>query len=114
MPSDESVLIAAARQGDPQAMGTLMERHLPGLRAFVRLRLGRMLRARESDSDVVQSVCREVLGRMEDFQHGGDAGFKRWLYRTALRKISNRQEHWQAACRDAGRETPAEESALLG
>ena len=49
--------------------------------------MGPQLRAKESASDLVQSVCREVLGRLDRFQHGGEAGFRHWLYATALRKV---------------------------
>ena len=42
-------------------MQRLLEEHLPRLRAFIRLRTNQAIRARESCSDLVQSVCREVL-----------------------------------------------------
>ncbi|MFO0983416.1 MAG: hypothetical protein U1E76_17065 [Planctomycetota bacterium] len=82
----------------------LLVRHLPGLRAFVRLRAGKVIRARESSCDLVQSVCREILQRAGQFQHGDEAGFRQWLYTTALRKIANRAEYYRAARRDAARE----------
>lgn len=85
-------------------VGRLLEEHLPGLRAFVRLRSGPMLRRLEASTDLVQSVCREVLENADRFQHGGDAGFRRWLYRTALRKIADRYAFYRAQKRDVGRE----------
>jgi len=83
---------------------TLLERYLPGLRAFVRLNSGKLVRSKESCSDLVQSACREVLQHAGDFAYGGEAGFKQWLYRTAMRKIAHRVEHWHADMRDARRE----------
>lgn len=100
-------LLVAARRGDEPAVRTLLERYLPGLRAFVRLNSGRLLRSKESCSDLVQSACREVLQHADDFVYGGEAGFKQWLYRTALRKIVHRADHWQAAKREVGRENAA-------
>jgi RNA polymerase sigma-70 factor (ECF subfamily) len=87
-------------------MQTLLEMHLDGLRAFVRLRTGPELRQRESSSDLVQSVCREILEQAHRFQHPSESAFRRWLYTTALRKISDRAEHWRAQKRDGGREQP--------
>lgn len=84
---------------------SLLVEHLPGLRAFIRLRAGASIRAREAESDVVQSVCREVLQRGETFQHGGEAGFRHWLYTTALRRIVNKHEFHTAAKRDVRRDT---------
>lgn len=101
---DSSTLADLAAAGDPAALAELIERHLPGLRAFVRLRAGPVVRAREGESDIVQSACREVLQHADRFQHRGEAGFKRWLYTTALRKILNKDEFHRAERRDVGRE----------
>lgn len=45
-----------------------------------------------------------MLVHADDFAYGGEAGFKMWLYRTAMRKIAHRHEHWQAQKRAVGRE----------
>ena len=106
-PAGESAdLVTRIRAGDGAAREALLVRHLPALRAYVRLRCGPALRARESASDIVQSACRDVLGDLERFRYGGEAGFKAWLYATALRKIADRAEYWGAQRRDAGREVP--------
>ncbi|MCA8975247.1 MAG: hypothetical protein KDC98_11025, partial [Planctomycetes bacterium] len=62
--SDHRDLVDSASHGDPQAVEELLVRHLPRLRAFVRLRSPFALRARESCSDLVQSVCREVIAKI--------------------------------------------------
>lgn len=97
-------------------VGQLLEEHLPGLRAFVRLRSGGMLRELETSTDLVQSVCREVLENAGRFQHGGGDGFRRWLYRTAIRKIADRYSFYQAAKRDVRREARSapDDATLLG
>ncbi len=104
--SESASLIDRVRAGERTAMEALLDRHLPALRAFIRLRVGPMLRAKESVSDLVQSVCREVLGDLDRFQYGTEAGFKAWLYSAALRKVADRADHWQAGRRDAAREVP--------
>jgi RNA polymerase sigma-70 factor (ECF subfamily) len=104
--SDIEKLAAQAAQGDRVAVDALLGRYLPELRAFVRLRAGAVVRARESSSDIVQSVCREVLQHIDRFQFPSEPAFKQWLYTTALRKILNRQEYYLAQKRDALREGP--------
>lgn len=106
---DAHSLLEQAESGDVAALDSLLVHYLPGLRAFVRLRTGPMIRARESSSDLVQSVCREVLQKKGRLKHGGEQGFKRWLYKTALRKIADRQDYYQAAKRDVRREAPRED-----
>ncbi len=108
MSADTLPLVERIRAGDRAALEQLLQRELPGLRAYVRLRAGPALRARESASDLVQSTCREVLGKLEVFQHGGEAGFRDWLYAAALRKIAHRAEHWGAQKRDVRRELALE------
>ena len=103
-PQDTLELAQRAAQGDAQAVERLLERHLPELRAFVRLRAGAALRERESTSDLVQSTCREVLGRIERFQFPDGDAFRRWLFTTAQRKIADRADHYAAQKRDARRE----------
>jgi RNA polymerase sigma-70 factor (ECF subfamily) len=104
MRDDTERLVQEASQGDIRAVDSLLVRYLPGLRAFVRLRAGPLLITKESSADLVQSVCRDVLENMGRFRYEGETGFKRWLYKTALRKIADRYEYYRAQKRNAGRE----------
>ena len=95
--------------GDPPPdVAELLRQHLPGLRGFLRLRAGRLVLDRESCSDLAQSVCRDVLENAERMRFGGEGGFRKWLYTTALRKIADRYEYYLAAKRAAGREARVE------
>lgn len=101
--------------GDRDALEELFRRHLPGLRAYVRLRGDRGLRALEESSDIVQSTCRELLAKLERFQYPDEDGFRRWLFVTAARKIKNRYGYYLAERRDVGREVAAaSDEALFG
>ncbi len=82
----------------------LLVEHLPGLRAYVRLRSGPLVRGRESSSDLVQSVCAELLTERSRFEFRGADPFRRWLYRTAEHKIVDRARHWNTDKRDVARE----------
>jgi RNA polymerase sigma-70 factor (ECF subfamily) len=106
MNDDVGQLAERAAAGDRAALDRLLELYLPELRAFVRLRAGAVVRARESSSDIVQSVCREVIQHADRFQFPSEPAFKQWLYTTALRKIVNRKDFYLAQKRDAQREIP--------
>ncbi|MBL9076196.1 MAG: sigma-70 family RNA polymerase sigma factor [Planctomycetes bacterium] len=104
MADDLNQLLQAASRHDAAAVATLLQQHLPALRAFVRLKAGPSLLARESCSDLAQSVCRDVLENADRFRFGGEAEFRKWLFTTAMRKIADRAEHWRAGKRDPRRE----------
>jgi len=101
---DGDELTRAAASGDRAALEELLTRALPDLRAFVRLRAGRVVRRFDQDSDIVQSVCREILTGADRFAHAGEDAFRRWLFTTVLRKLSARRDHAEAAKRDMVRE----------
>ncbi len=96
----------------PESVEQLLAEHLPGLRAYVRLKAGPLVRAREGESDIVQSTCRQVLEHKHAFQHGGEGHFRRWLYTTALRKILDKHDFHTAARRDTRRNVNAESELL--
>jgi RNA polymerase sigma factor (sigma-70 family) len=91
----------------------LLAEHLPGLRAYVRLKAGPLVRSRERESDIVQSTCRQVLEQQARFRHGGPGHFRRWLYTTALRRILDKQDFHTAARRDARRDVGGLDAELL-
>ena len=103
-PHNSQDLVTRASTGDRPAIEALLAQHLSGLRAYVRLQAGPAVRARESCSDLVQSVCREVLGDLDGFEYRGEAAFKAWLYKAALHKVIDRNRHWHQPKRDVGRE----------
>jgi RNA polymerase sigma-70 factor (ECF subfamily) len=54
----------------------------------------------------VQSVAREALGELADFQWRGEAAFKHWLYTRAQHKLQDRIKFVHAQKRDPAREVP--------
>ena len=95
---------AAARQRD--AVEQLLVHHLPGLQAWLRLRMGALLRARETPEDLMQSVAREVLDDLEGFEWRGEAAFRHWLYVKAQRKLIDRARFVAAERRRPDKEQP--------
>lgn len=96
-------LVERATHGDHRSIDALLERHLPGLRRYVGHRAGREVLERESGSDVVQSVCRELFEGLRDerFEYRGEREFKRWLYAAAVFKLQVRRRHWRTLKRGA-------------
>ena len=101
-------LVAAAQEGDSEAMEQLLVRHLGGLRAFVRAKSGEVLRQKESCSDLVQTVCREVLDGIGGYQWRGEGSFRHWLFTVALNKIRGRADYYAAERRNPAREVGGE------
>lgn len=103
---DERELFEDASRGDLTAVEELLGRHLPGLVAFVRGRWDGLPADRESASDLVQSVCRDVLERLDEerLEYRGEAEFRAWLHEAALFKIKDRHKFWRAERRDARRD----------
>ena len=121
MAETSEALVHQASRGDDDALAQLLARHLPALHAFVRLRAGEAVLAKESCSDVVQSVCREVLRDLGAFEYRGEAAFRSWLFERALHKVIDRNRFYRMGKRDIGREVAppsrmsrAEAGALLG
>jgi RNA polymerase sigma-70 factor, ECF subfamily len=102
-------LLTAAAEGRREALDLLLERHLPGLKAFVRRRASARIRARERDSDIVQSVCRELVEGMDGFRYEGEAAFRNWLYTAAKRKLADRDAHWRTQKRNIEREVSGDD-----
>ena len=104
MQDDSSILALAASQGDAPSIASLYERHLPAFRAYIRLRMGSVLRRKVSESDIVQSVFQDVVSDLGVFQWKGEAAFKHFLYEKGRRKIIDHVRHFQAKRRDVDRE----------
>ncbi|MCP3917245.1 MAG: sigma-70 family RNA polymerase sigma factor [bacterium] len=103
-PHRDAELLRASQAGDEAALDELVTRNYGMLRAFIRMRLDPATRARESASDLAQSVCREVLKRADQYEYRGDAAFRSWLCEAALRKLRDRYAYHRGAKRDPRRE----------
>ncbi len=105
MAQDTAHLVQAASAGGRDATEELLARFLPELRAFVRLRAGSGILRKESDDDLVQSVCRDVLQQgLSCFEYRGLPAFKNWLYTRALHKIYDKAKFYARDKRDGARE----------
>src|SRR5690606_24858487 len=72
--------------------------------AFVRLRMGAAMRGMLTAPDLVQSVCREVLEDLTDFEFRGEAPFRHWLYVRAENKLREKHRFHHADKRSVQKE----------
>lgn len=99
-----------------RALESLLVEHTERLTAFVALRMGAALRARESVHDVVQSICGEVLARAPEFEFRGVPEFRAWMFRIAANRIATKGRYHQRERRDPAREvhlSPTSDERLL-
>lgn len=99
-------------QEPPLQIETLLERHLPDLRAYVRRNMDAALAQRESCADLVQSICREALQSKGQFEFRGEAAFRQWLLQMALHKLIDRRRFYRARKREGAQLEPAAGSAF--
>jgi len=97
-------LVTQAMAKNREAIEGLLVHHMPRLRAWLQLRMGAQLRARETPDDLVQSVAREALGELGAFEWRGEAAFRHWLYVKAHRKLVDRARFVGAAQRSPEKE----------
>jgi len=99
MGDDLMNLVRDAQQGNRSAVAAVLEDVLPDVRAYVRVNIGTKIRARESASDPVQSIGREVLEDLGDQPRA----FRKWLFSLALNKIRGRNVVMKSQRRDVDR-----------
>lgn len=93
-------------------MTELLQHYLPMVDSYLRLKAGRRILLQESVSDLVQSVCRDVLEELPGFEYRGEAQFRSWLLRHAWTKLCSRWKYWKRAKRDISRDfAPASSQA---
>lgn len=102
-------LLHRALSGDRAALGQLLDRFRPLLRAKARESLGEPLRARIDESDVVQQTCLLVVRRLDQLRGRSIGEFIAWLLQVHEHNLLNMVDlHRGAAKRDISREQPGE------
>jgi RNA polymerase sigma-70 factor, ECF subfamily len=79
----DSVLIAAALEGDNDAFGELIKKHRPALLETAR----RLLGHREEAEDVLQEVFIQAYKHLKNFR--GESKLSTWLYAITLNRVRN-------------------------
>ncbi len=109
--SDETTrLVRDAKAGSPEAIERLYERLAPRLLAFIRLRLGRTLRAHLESRDILQAALLRSFERLPQLEGAGAGEMMAWLTRIAENEIRDRADYHQRQRRDAARDVPLDEA----
>jgi RNA polymerase sigma-70 factor (ECF subfamily) len=113
MASDPSFddVMAQLRSGRNDAATQVFNRFAGRLLALARKQLDPLVLQKVDPEDVVQSVFRSFFARNEAGQFGDFASWDNlWgmLVLLTQRKCGRRRDYFHAACRDVGREVPAE------
>ena len=88
----------------PLSIGALVERHEQALRRFISFHAATIVRRKESVSDLVQTVFRELLVAGKRLRFDGDAQFRHWLFVAARNKLRDRLHFHLRKRRDVRRE----------
>jgi RNA polymerase sigma-70 factor (ECF subfamily) len=97
-------LLQRARAGSAEAIEALYERYAGRLLGFIRLRLGRDLRARLESRDILQASLLKSLEHLDELKASNAPSLMAWLARIAEHEIRDRADYHQRLRRDAARE----------
>jgi RNA polymerase sigma-70 factor (ECF subfamily) len=84
----DSVLIAKAKDGDPEAFGILYERYVPKIYRYIYYRTGN----RDDAQDLTAKTFHRALKSIHRYVDRG-APFTAWLYRIAHNAVANWHRH---------------------
>jgi RNA polymerase sigma-70 factor (ECF subfamily) len=112
-PTATADLLARARTGDPHALNVLCERVAPRLLSYIRLRMGRELRARHESRDLLQGSLIKAVQKIGQFRGGETPSLMAWLTRIADHEMRDAFDHLHRQRRDAARETAVDEETPM-
>lgn len=101
-------LLQRAKAGSTEALNLLYERCAGRLLAYIRLRMGRELRARLESRDILQATFLKSLTRLRQLEGEQSGSLMAWLARIAENEIRDRADFQHRQRRDAAREVPIE------
>lgn len=84
----------------------LLPRHLPQLESYVRRHMSQTLRDRESATDLVNSVCGDLLASGVEFVYRGEPQLQAWLRTVVANKVCERLRYFGAGKRRSGAGEP--------
>jgi RNA polymerase sigma-70 factor (ECF subfamily) len=105
---ESTALLRRARQGEQDALNALYERVAGRLLGFIRLRLGRSLRAQLESRDILQATFLKSFEHLHQFEQSDTGSLMGWLTRIAENEIRDRADYQTRQRRDARLEVPLE------
>ena len=105
-------LLEEARHGSPDALATLHERFGPRVHAFIRVKMGRALRARVESRDILQATWLKCFERFDQFAGDSSASLLGWLTRIAENEIRDQADFHGRQRRRVATEVPLDAEAV--
>lgn len=102
--ASSTAVLREALAGSDAALDTLYERCGPRLLSFIRLKMGRSLRARLESRDILQATFLKSFQHMNDFEGDDGRSLLGWLMRIAEHEIHDRADFHHRQQRDAKQE----------
>lgn len=120
-PSQTEMLLQMVAEGDPHALGSLLQRERDRLLRIIEFRMNHQLRSRIDPADVMQEACIDATRRIGQYLKSPSMPFFLWLrFLTMQKLVQMHRRHIGAQGRDATREvsifsgpTPQATSAVL-
>jgi RNA polymerase sigma-70 factor (ECF subfamily) len=91
---DPVELLAQARKGNPDALGRLLELYRGYLRLLLRLQIGRRLRSKVDDSDLIQEAFLEAHRQFERFRGQSEGELVNWLRQILAGSLAQVIRHY--------------------
>jgi RNA polymerase sigma-70 factor (ECF subfamily) len=104
-------LLRRAKQGSDAALNLLYEQCAGRLLAYIRLRLGRELRAKMESRDILQATLLKSLNHLHELKGDERESLMAWLARIAEHEIRDRADYHRRQRRDAAREVAIDDDA---
>jgi len=99
-----TALLREALAGSDAALDLLYERFGPRLLSFIRVKMGRSLRARIESRDILQAAFLKSFQHLDEFEGQDGRSLLGWMMRIAEREIRDRADFHHRGQRDARQE----------
>jgi RNA polymerase sigma-70 factor (ECF subfamily) len=112
-PAFSTAVLQQALAGSDAALDTLYARFGPRLLSFIRLKMGRSLRARLESRDILQATFLKSFEHLDDFDGSDVRSLLGWMMRIAEREINDRADFHTRQQRDARQEEDVEDHSQM-
>ena len=93
-PNDTETLILAARRGDSEALGTLLDKFRNYLLFLVRMQISPQLNVKVDDMDIVQETFAEAYQAFPNFRGESEVSFLAWLRQILATTLAGTYRHY--------------------